>query len=116
VLSGPIKIPRQKSTAGTNLATHVLGIQKKEGQRTVHETLSVEFQRLWDLDAIGIRARDSVYENFLRNMKFQDGRYIVGLPWKEHHKVLQLNYDNSLQRLNGQMRKLKKDPTSVERV
>ena len=71
-------------------------------QGTVHETLSVEFQRLWDLDSIGIRETDSVHENFLKNIKFQDGRYIVGSPGKEHH--------NSLQRLNSQMRKLKKDP------
>ena len=92
VLSGPLKIPQQKSTAGTNLVTHVLEIQEQEVQGTVHETLSVEFQRLWDLDSIGIRERDSVHENFLKNIKFQDGRYTVGLPWKEHHKVLPLNY------------------------
>ena len=110
VLSGPLKIPQQKSTAGTNLVTHVLEIQEQEVQGTVHETLSVEFQRLWDLDSMGIRERDSVHEHFLKNIKFQDGRYTVGLPWKEDHKLVPLNYDNSLQRLNSQMRKLKKDP------
>ena len=114
MLSGPLKIPQKKSTAGTNLITHVLEIQEQEVQGTVHETLSVEFQRLWDLDSIGIRERDSVHENFLKNITFQDSRYIVGLPWKEHHRVLPLNYDNSLQRLNSQMRKLKKDPHLLE--
>jgi len=61
VLSGPLKIPQQKSTAGTNLVTHVLEIQEQEVQGTVHETLSVEFQRLWDLDSIGIRERETVF-------------------------------------------------------
>ena len=106
LLSRPLEI----ATAGTNLVMHMLEIQEQEVQGTVHETLSVEFQRLWDLDSIGIRERDSVHENFLKNIKFQDGRYTVGLPWIEHHKVLPLHYDNSLQRLNSQMRKLKKDP------
>ena len=61
VLSGPLKIPQKKSTAGTNLVTHVLEIQEQE----VHET----FQRLWDL---GIRERDGVHENFLKNIKMAD--------------------------------------------
>ena len=73
------------TTAGMNLVTHILEIQEQEVQGTLHETLSVEFQWLWDLDSIGIRERDSVHENFVKNIKFQDGRYIVGLPWKEHH-------------------------------
>ena len=61
VLSGPLKIPQKKSTAGTNLVTHILEIQEQEVQGTVHETLSVEFQRLWDLDSIGIRQRETVF-------------------------------------------------------
>ena len=61
VLSGPLKIRQKKSTAGTNLVTHVLEIQEQEVQGTVHETLSVEFQRLWDLDSIGIRERETVF-------------------------------------------------------
>ena len=32
----------------------------------------------------------------------------MGLPWKEHHKELPLNYGNSLRRLNTQIRRLKR--------
>ncbi|XP_078384164.1 uncharacterized protein LOC144666642 [Oculina patagonica] len=110
VLSGPLKIPQRQLTTGTNLVTHVLEIQDQAVLETVQESPTVEFERLWDFDSIGIRERDSVHENFLKSIKFKDGRYIVGLPWKEHHKELPLNYGNSLQRLNTQIRRLKRVP------
>ena len=110
VLSGPLKIPQRQLTTGTNLVTHVLEIQDQAVLETVQESPTVEFERLWDFDSIGIRERDSVHENFLKSIKFKDGRYIVGLPWKEHHKELPLNYGNSLQRLNTQIRRLKRAP------
>jgi hypothetical protein len=34
----------------------------------------------------------------------------VGLPWKRAHKPLPSNYDNSLKRLNGQLRRLRQQP------
>ena len=53
---GIVRSPEDCSTAGTNLVTHVLGIQEMHGR--MQETLAAEFQRLWDLDSIGIRERE----------------------------------------------------------
>ena len=75
-------------------------IQNQAVIETVQESPTVEFEKLWDFHSIGIRERDSVHANFLKSIKFKDGRYILGLSWKEHHKELLLNYGNILQRLN----------------
>ena len=111
VLSGLLKIPPRLHVNDRNLViTHVLEVQNQVLQEKKQEVLSEELTRLWDFDSLGIRERDSVHENFLKNVRYQDSRYIVSLPWKEHHKTLPLNYENSLMRLNSQLRRLKKAP------
>ena len=60
-----------------------------------------DFEKLWDLDSIAIREKDTVLEAFEKNVNFQDGRCSVHLPWKEHHKLLPDNYENSVARLSS---------------
>ena len=60
VLSGPLKIAQRELTRGTNLVTHVLDIQDHAIDETEQEPSTVGFQRLWDLDSIGIRDRETV--------------------------------------------------------
>ncbi|KAL9972203.1 hypothetical protein ACROYT_G018463 [Oculina patagonica] len=86
VLSGPLKIPQRQLTTGTNLVTHVLEIQDQAVLETVQESPTVEFEKLWDFDSIGIRERDSVHETFLKSIKFKDGRYIVGLSTTKNYR------------------------------
>ena len=76
-------------------------------------TLYEDFEKLWDLDSIGIREKDTVHEAFEKNVSFQDGRYSVHLPWKEHHKFLPDNYENSVARLSSQLKRLRRDPEAL---
>lgn len=46
----------------------------------------------------------------LKRISFQDGRYSVHLPWKEYHKLLLDNYENSVVRLSSQLKQLRRDP------
>ena len=43
-------------------------------------------------------------------MKFEDGRYKVSIPWKEFHDPLPDNYQLSVNRLYGLLRRLRQDP------
>ena len=111
VLSGPVsgesKNPRLSSV--NFVSTHVLKVAaepKHESPRT-EELLC----RLWDLDSIGIRDKETVHETFLENISFANGRYCVTLPLKEKRDLLPDNYDLSLVRLNSLMRRLRKEPS-----
>ena len=52
----------------------------------------------------------SVYEKFGESIRFSDGRYEVQLPWKQAHPTIPDNYDLSLKRLRGLIRRLKQNP------
>ncbi|XP_044170405.1 uncharacterized protein LOC122954427 [Acropora millepora] len=106
VLSGPVKnLPKEKLSSIQFSSTHVLRVDSRS-----NDTLYEDFEKLWDLDSIGIREKDTVLEAFEKNVIFQDGRYSVHLPWKEHHKLLPDNYENSVARLSSQLKQLRRDP------
>ena len=43
-------------------------------------------------------------------MSFEDGKYLVHLPWKEQHGLLPDNFENCVERLSSQLQRLRKDP------
>ena len=69
----------------------------------------------WDLETIGIRERNEVHETLLDNITFNGERYSVGLQWKAGNKVLPTNFDNALARFNSLVRKLWKDPSTLQK-
>ena len=98
-------LPKERLSSIQFSSTHVLRVDSRS-----NDTLYEDFEKLWDLDSIGIREKDTVLEAFEKNVSFQDGKYSVHLPWKEHHKLLPDNYENSVARLNSQLRQLRRDP------
>ena len=78
--------------------------------------LSVEgnVNRLWDLDTMDIRQEDEAHEGFIDNIMFTGTEYSVELPWEVGHDKLPSNYANCLMRLQGQIRKFKKDPHAFD--
>ena len=42
--------------------------------------------------------------------RIEDGKYSVHLPWKEHHKLLPNNFENSVARLSSQLKRLRREP------
>ena len=51
-----------------------------------------------------------MHETVKDDIIFTGNRYSVGLPWKIGHNKLPSNYGNCVARLQGQLRKFKKDP------
>ena len=74
------------------------------------DSLYEDFEKLWDLDSIGIQEGHTVQEAFEKNIRFEDGKYSVHLPWKEHHKLVPDNYENRVARLSTQLKWLRRDP------
>ena len=51
-----------------------------------------------------------ILEAFEKNLSFEDGKYLVHLPWKEQHELLPDNFENCVARLSSQLKRLRKDP------
>ena len=69
-------------------------------------------QRFWETEAIGIKEKLNPNEsNFVRNIHFLDGegRYEVGLPWKDGTLPNSTGYTMCLKRLRQLQSRLKKD-------
>lgn len=62
--------------------------------------------RAFEKDFIVFYRRNGAYEN----LRFEDGKYSVYLPWKELHKLLPDNLENCVARLSSQLKRLKRDP------
>lgn len=90
---------KEKLSSINLLSTHVLRVNT--------ESPRDDLNKLWDLDSVGIREKDSVCEAFEKNISFEEGRYSVNLPWKDHHELLPDNYENSVMRLNSQLKRLR---------
>ena len=76
LLSGPVKnLPKERLPSIQFSQTHVLGVDSRS-----NDTLYEDFEKLWDLDCIGIREKDTVLEAFEKNVSFPGGIYSVHLP------------------------------------
>ena len=63
-------------------------------------SLNEKIDRFWDLDTTGIKENEtSVYERFISDIKFENSRYSVSLPFKKNRPILPDNCQLSLNRL-----------------
>ena len=73
---------------------------------------------MWDLDTIGISpseesAKSKVLEDFEGEVRFENGRYTVRLPWKDEETKTTLVENRVIaeRRLQGLIKRLEKDPS-----
>ena len=115
VLSGPMSQSDPDSNpepSVTNLNVHVL---HAESQPIEACTLKDQLRSFWELESLGIREKEeTLYDEFASVVKFKNGRYEVPLPWKEFHDPLPTNYQLSMSRLRGLLRRLKQEPTVLK--
>ncbi|XP_003391348.1 PREDICTED: uncharacterized protein LOC100639084, partial [Amphimedon queenslandica] len=104
VLSGPTETGTDQDIS--TLVTHVLRVTTESGTKPLDKRL----QAFWELEAIGIVDKEEdVYEQFTDHITFEDGHYQVALPWKNPLENIPDNYDLSLRRLNGLLKRLSQD-------
>ena len=110
VLSGPLrgKISNSSEQVNVNFVSslppdplHVLDTSLP---------LDNEVKKMWDLETLGICKENEIHEEFLDNISFTGSRYSVKLPWKMRHAPLPTNYSLALNRLKGQIRRLREQP------
>lgn len=90
------------------LCMHILNVTSISLQDSV---LDKKLKEFWELDGLGIRQdEDSVYSPFVKDVKFQDGRFYVHLPWRETHPLLPDNFDLSKKRLFSLLKRLRQFP------
>ena len=69
----------------------------------------------WELEALGIQDEEkTLYDDFTGAVKFENRRYKVPLPWREFHDPLPDNYQLSVNRLQGLLRRLKQEPAVLK--
>ena len=109
VLSGPLKVGKfdQYSHINVNFVSSAVKSEKQQ--------LDTMVNKLWDLESLGIKEEDHVHETLIDNICFTGERYRVGLPWKVGQGDLPSNYEISLMRLQNQIKKLRKDPDTMEK-
>ncbi|XP_065065262.1 uncharacterized protein LOC135691349 isoform X2 [Rhopilema esculentum] len=112
VLSGPLE--------GNKLISYEFNVNfvpEETSTLFVRQDLDLhnKIDKLWNLDSIGIKEENNVYEMVLDNLTFDGKRYSVGLPWKTGHKILPTNFDNAYGRLNSLVNKLKKNPSHFKK-
>ena len=68
-----------------------------------------KIDNFWKLDLLGIQEKElSVCEKVMEDIKFENNRYVVKLPFKENIPFVSDNYDVSLNRLSNLKNRLSK--------
>ena len=106
ILSGPAQVKEAPALCST-FVTHVLRV---DGLCS-NKRLEKELHAFWDIESLGITENESIVQGqFKSHVSFQDGRYVVALPWKDSCLPLPNNYRLSLRRLNSLFKRLKDTP------
>ena len=89
-------------------------------ERVEQDELVDTLKKFWEIEELGIRKFPPEKERqpdaaqsseFLREIEFKEGRYEIGLPWKQiDDKPLPNDFQLSLDRLNSLYSRLGKDP------
>ena len=94
LLSGPV-VKHNPSSLTTHVENNVLHIKT-----TNFEERKVDY--FWKLDLLGILEKElSVCEKVMEDIKFENNRHVVKLPFKENIPFVSDNYDVSLSRLSN---------------
>jgi len=89
---------------------HTLHVNTAENEES-----DAVLRSFWELESLGIHGQeDLAYGNFMNDVQLKNGRYEVSLPWREYHESLPDNYDLSLRRLQGLLRRLRQDPAILK--
>ena len=115
VLSGPVPGITCGETSTNLVSAHALKLETSV--LCCHDCdLDQRLKKYWDLETLGIKEGEMpAYSQFMECITFQDGRYCVQLPWKNPHPHLPDNFKLSQRRLCGLLRRLRQEPSLLQR-
>ena len=100
VVSGPVE------GIYSNENSHCFRVDVEVLNRDV-DPLVNELHKFWETENVGCDRRISIEDEFEAEVKFENGRYEVKMPFKEEHAMLPDNYALSKMRLSNLLKKLK---------
>ena len=107
ILSGPT------ITKSRALMTHTLTTRVKATEDKTQ--LEEQLKSFWELESLGISEQEpTLYEQFKDHVTFDGSRYEVTLPWRDSASLLPDNYELSLSRLRGLLRRLRRNPALLD--
>ena len=119
VLSGPLDDMNQVGEKGgysessnLNIQTHVLLVRDSAAT-----SLNKQVEKFWSLESSGIipDEGEGVYDSFIEDINFDEGKYSVSLPWKSEVPDLPDNMRQAMGCLASTVRKLKRDPETLQK-
>ena len=119
IVPGPDGLVAQNTVFGYILSGCVPGSAGADGVSMSHPLLcfdvsAADMSRLWDLESIGIPEDEDTVDPLLQwfdeSVQFQDGRYVVALPWKDDAPRLKNNLKQAGARLERLTQKLSQQP------
>ena len=107
LVNGPFTFNRKQNVSVNLITNHVLKVQCEV---TEEKKLSNILHKFYDLDTIGIAENEtSVYDESKDQIKLENSRYTVKLPFKENHPEIPDNYNLCKGRLKTLKRRLGKN-------
>ena len=111
ILSGTASVKTSR-TQGATVVTHVLRVDGVHADKS----LDRELHSFWELESLGILEDENLVQTqFSEHVKFDNGQYIVSLPWKDSCISLPSNYQLCLRRLIGLFKRLKSSPELLKK-
>ncbi|XP_028408499.1 uncharacterized protein LOC114531055 [Dendronephthya gigantea] len=122
-------LPFQPIAKKTKLGWHVIGPDNAKGSPDNYLSFArkINLETFYDFETVGVRAPDckcpvdvmtndgkKAIELFKSSCKKLDGRYVIGLPWKNDPAGLPNNYPLARQRLESLERSLRRNPTKAK--
>ena len=104
VVSGPVE------GIYSDEKSHFLRVDVEVLNREV-DPLVNELHKFWETENVGCDRRIAIEDEFESEIKFENGRYEVKMPFKDEHAILPDNYALSKTRLTNLVRKLKRSPS-----
>ena len=114
VLNGPVK---DIYNVCSSMHVQTIHVMKAEVQSAANDFVDADVNRFWDIESVGLKektADSEVYDQFVKDARFKNGRYEVSLPMKECHPVISDNFSLAKNRLNSLLKRLNSKPDILE--
>ena len=108
-----------RSTSQSVVVFHVTVGEHEISPESISSSREPRVELLWELDAIGIKEEQhspgerNAMQLFADNIKYENNRYWVGLPWKISPDTLPTNYRMAVGQLNSLIKTLERNPVKL---
>ena len=112
LISGPV----ETSVTGEVMRTHsnlaISHFKEPNSSESQDDQLLTTLKKFWEVETLGVERTENVLSEgtFLRELKFENKCYEVGLPWIGDHLKLSNNCEPCLDRLKSLHKRLLKNP------